>query len=43
LDPFPKPRVTLGVKEKALDFLVNTGAQHSVFLKVKRTMSSIKS
>ena len=30
-DHLPQPRITVGVKEKPTQFLVDTGAQHSVF------------
>lgn len=38
-DPLPESRVTLRVEGKSLEFLVDTGAQHSVFLKTTGPIS----
>jgi hypothetical protein len=43
LDFLTKPRVILRVEEKPLDFLVDTGAQHSMLLKAKGPLSSKRS
>ena len=42
LDPLPEPRVTLRVERKPIQFLVNTGAQHSVLLQADECVSKKK-
>lgn len=42
-EPLPEPRVTLKVEGKPIDFLVDTGAQHSVLLTPSGTLSKKKS
>lgn len=43
MDPLPKPRVTLRMEGKLLDFLVDTEAQHSVLLKAEGLLTSKRS
>lgn len=39
MEPLPEPRVTLKVEGKLVEFLVDTGAQHSVLLKTTGPVS----
>lgn len=43
LDHLPQPRVNLRVKEKSLEFLVDTETQHSVLIKAEGQLSTKKS
>ena len=43
MDLLSEPRVTLSVEGKPLGFLVDTGAQHSVFIKAEGLLSTKKS